>query len=119
MSTVGLKIYNPSDIPLVAENLVCSISRLDGEKTYVLGSENMELCNISPHKTICIKTQILIPYMKYLFSGSNKLLPEWLILNIEGDFSIAGTRQSFPLSISAYVDPHFFRNSELIDAEVK
>jgi LEA14-like dessication related protein len=118
MSTVGLRIYNPSDVPLVTENLVCSISRFDGDKISVLGEENMDVCNISPHKTICIKTQILIPYLKYLFSGSGKLLPDWIILNIQGDFSIAGTRQTFPLSISAYVDPHFLRNSEFLIPEV-
>lgn len=117
LGTVGFKMYNPSEVPLVGENIVCSISRLDGEQNLILGSEEMQTCNLTPHKTICIKTQILIPYLDYLFSGSGKILPDWIILTIEGGFSIAGTRQSFPVSISAYVDPHFMRNSEFVVPE--
>ena len=113
MATVGLRIYNPSEIPLVAENLVCSISRVDGEKISVLGQEDMMTCEIAPKKTICIKTELRIPYIKFLFSGSGKIFPDWIVLNINGDFLIAGTRQAFPLSLNAYVDPHFFRYSEL------
>ena len=55
-ATVGLRFYNPSEIPLVAENMVVSISRLDGENISVLGEEKMESCEIAPKKTICIKT---------------------------------------------------------------
>lgn len=114
MTTVGLKVHNPSEIPLVAENLVCSISRSDGEEVSVLGQENMENCEITPKETICIKTEILIPYLKYLASGYMKIFPDWIILSIEGNFSIAGTRQAFPISLNAYVDPHFLRDTEFV-----
>jgi LEA14-like dessication related protein len=114
---VGLRFYNPSEIPLVAKNMVCSISRLDGEKISVLSEEKMESCEIAPKKTICIKTQLLIPYIKYLLSFKASIFPDWIVLNIKGDFSIAGTRQAFPISINAFVDPHFLKNSELVITE--
>ncbi len=113
IADVGLKIYNPSEIPLVAENLVCSISRVDGEKISILGQEDMKSCEVVPNKTICIKTEILLPYSKFLFSDSGTILPDWIVLNIKGDFLIANTRQAFPLSLNAYVNPHFFKNSDL------
>lgn len=113
LATVGLRIYNPSEIPLVAENLVCSISRVDGEKISVLGEEDMTICEFAPNKTTCINTQLRIPYIKFLFSGSGKIFPDWIVLHIKGDFLIAGTRQAFPLSLNAYVDPHFFRSSDI------
>jgi len=112
MATVGLKIYNPSEVDIIAKNLVCNISRLDDGEMSLLAQKEMDSCEIGHEKTVCIKTQMRIPYLTYLFSGSGKLLPEWIILNIQGDFSIAGTRQAFPLSISAYIDPHFIRNSD-------
>ena len=109
VSTVGFKIYNPSDIPLEGRNLVCSIYRLDGDKKTMLGQEQMESCKILPKNRVCVKTVIIIPYRTYLFSGPIRLLPDWIILTIDGDFSIAGTRQEFPVSLNAYVDPAIFK----------
>jgi len=116
-TTVGFNIYNPSDIPLFARNLNCSIYRVDNQKQTLIVKEKMEVCQIAPKQRICVKTQILIPYMKFLFSGSMKLLPDWVLLRIEGDFFIADTRQSIPISINGYVDPHLIRNSEYLEFE--
>lgn len=110
-STVGFKIYNPSEIPLVGKDLVCSIFRLDGEKMTLLGQENMETCSIAPKNRVCVKTEMTIPYLKFFLTGSLKILPDWIILRIDGNFSIAGTRQAFPISLNAYVDPHLIKNS--------
>ena len=52
-----------------------------------------------------------IPYLKFFLTGSLKILPDWIILRIDGNFSIAGTRQAFPISLNAYVDPHLIKNS--------
>jgi LEA14-like dessication related protein len=114
VATVGLRFYNPSEIPLIADNLACSISRVDDDKIFVLGEEKMDSCEITPKKTMCISTQILIPYVKYLFSGSLRILPDWIVLTISGNFSIAGTRQVIPISINAHFDPHFFRSSDFV-----
>jgi hypothetical protein len=110
-STVGFKIYNPSEIPLVGKDLICSIFRLDGEKMTLLAQKNMETCSIAPKNRVCVKTEMTIPYLKFFISGSFKILPDWIILRIDGNFSIAGTRQAFPISLNAYVDPHLIKNS--------
>jgi LEA14-like dessication related protein len=107
--TIGLRIYNPSEVEIVAKNLVCTISRIDNNKISFLGQEKMESCKITGKEAACIETQILIPYTKYLFSGSKKLLPDWILLNIEGDFSIAGTRQLIPFSLNAYEGFNFLK----------
>lgn len=114
VATVGLRFYNPSEIPLVAEDLVYSISRVDNEIISVLGEEKMESYEITPKEAVYIKTQILIPYVNYLFSGSLRILPDWIVLKISGNFSIAGTRQVIPISLNAYFDPHFLRSSDFV-----
>lgn len=112
LSNVGFSIYNPSNISLMGDNLICKIYRMDNEKMTLLGQEAMEICNIAPQERICVKTQMIIPYSKYLFSGSFKLIPDWIILRIEGDFHIAGTKQAFPIALNAYVDPNVIKQKE-------
>jgi len=113
-STVGFKMFNPSEIPLEGRNLVCKIFRLDGDKKTLLGEKSMETCTILPKNRVCVKTEMIIPYITYLFSGPLKLLPDWIILTIEGHFSIAGTRQEFPISLNAYVDPTIIKEKDTV-----
>jgi len=112
LSNVGFSIYNPSNISLMGDNLICKIYRMDNEKMTLLSQEAMEICNINPKERICVKTQMIIPYSKYLFSGSLKFIPDWIILRIEGDFHIAGTKQAFPIALNAYVDPNVIKQKE-------
>ncbi|KYK32901.1 MAG: hypothetical protein AYK22_06870 [Thermoplasmatales archaeon SG8-52-3] len=114
VSTISFKIYNPSQIPLEGRNLYCSIFRVDRNKKTILGEAEMDPCSIAPKERICVNTEIVIPYRIFLFSGSFRLLPDWIVLNINGHFSIAGTRQEFPISLNAYVDPTIFRYKEQI-----
>ena len=114
LSTVGFKIFNPSEIPLEGRNLVCSIYRIDGETKTLLASKDMDICTIAPQDRVCVKTELIIPYTTYLFAGPLKILPDWIILTIDGHFSIAGTRQEFPISLNAYVDPTVFREKEVL-----
>ena len=118
LGTVGFRMYNPSNIPIVADNLVCRIYRLDGGNETLLGRENMERCRVGPKQKICVTTEILLPYTKFLFSGAKQILPDWIVLRIDGDFSIDGTRQSFPISLNGYVDPHLLRNMEFAEPEI-
>lgn len=112
LSNVGLSFYNPSNISLIGENLKCLIYRVDGEKQSLLGEDIMNPCEIHPKERNCVQTQILIPYINYLLSGSFRLIPDWIVLRIEGDFHIAGTDQAFPLALNAYVDPDIIRKKE-------
>ena len=112
LSNVGFSFYNPSNVSLNGNNLKCLIYRVDGEKQTLLGEENMNPCEIQAGQRTCVKTKILIPYIKYLFSGSLRLIPDWIVLRIEGDFNVAGTNQAFPLALNAYVDPKVIRQNE-------
>ena len=105
-------MYNPSNITLIGENLLCSILRKDGETYSILGEKTMEKCTIHPQDEICVRTDITIPYLEYLRAGKGKLRPDWIVLRIEGDFHIAGTRQAVPISLNAYIDPHIFLNRD-------
>jgi hypothetical protein len=114
VSTVGFKIFNPSQIPLEGRDLVCNIYRIDGDKKTLLGEAEMAPCLIAPEGRVCSKTEIVIKYRTFFFSGNLKLIPDWIVLNIDGHFSIAGTRQEFPISLNAYVDPTVFRIKEVV-----
>jgi len=105
----GFKAINPSEISLVGENLVCRIYRLDGDKKTLLGEQDMESCEIPPEADVSVTSEILISYRKFLFSAGLKLIPDWVILQIEGDLLIAGTSQVLPISINAYIDLHMIR----------
>jgi len=109
LGIVGFKIFNPSEIPLVGKNLICRIYRLDDNTRTLLGEQEMDPCEISPKAEAYVNTEILIPYRKFFFSAGFKLLPNWIILQVKGDLSIAGTRQVIPITINGYVDPHFLR----------
>jgi hypothetical protein len=107
-------MFNPSDVPLEGRDLICKIYRVDNEQRILLGEKNMQNCEIAPNDRVCVKSEIIISYISYLLSKPFKLLPDWIVLNIEGHFSIAGTRQEFPISLNAFVDPTLFREKEQI-----
>ena len=112
LSNIGFSIYNPSNVSLIGDNLKCFLYRQDAGDLYLLGQDTMEICLIHPDERVCVKTQILIPYLKYFLSYPYRFLPDWFILRIEGDFFIAGTNQSIPLSLNAQVDPNIFTQKE-------
>ncbi len=114
ISNVGFSINNPSNVSLIGDNLNCLIYRKDGEKLTLLGQKTMEPCLVHSGERICVKTKIRISYLKYLFSNPFKLLPDWIILRIEGDFFIAGTRQAIPLALNAYVDPNIISQKQFV-----
>jgi LEA14-like dessication related protein len=115
LANVGFKYYNPSNITLVTRNINCSIHRVDGDEKTQLGIESMEDCIVDPREEVCVKTEILIPYRNYLKAGGWKILPDWIVLTIDADLAIAGTRQAFPVSLNAYVNPNLFKNNEFTE----
>lgn len=108
LCTVEFSIYNPSEIPLEARNLICNIYRQDQNETQLLGRQNMSPCTIEPKNKVCLDTQIQLSYRKLLFSGTQRILPDWFILEIIGDISIEGINQSIPITITGNLSPHFF-----------
>jgi LEA14-like dessication related protein len=109
LAIVGFKVFNPSEITITGKNLVYRIFRLDDDTKTLLVEQDMDSFEISPKTEILVDKEILISYRKFFFSAGFKLLPNWIIVQVEGDLSIAGTRQLLPISINAYFDPHLIR----------
>lgn len=110
LAIVGFKVFNPSEITITGKSLVYRIFRLDDDTKTLLVEQDMDSFEISPKTEVLVDEEILISYRKFFFSAGFKLLPNWIIVQVEGDLSIAGTRQLLPISINAYFDPHLIRN---------
>jgi hypothetical protein len=108
LTKIGFKIYNPSEIPLHMNNLTCYISSSIVNESIVIVQNEMEECMIPSKNEVCIKTEMTIPYLSLITSGGNKLLPEWFVITIRGNFFIEGTTQNIPISFNGYISPNFF-----------
>jgi len=109
LTNVGLIVYNPSEIPLQAANLVCIVSKVTNNETEILVKNNMKESAIPSKNEVVLTTEIKIPYITLIKFGNGKIFPDWLLITIEGDFSIAGTNQSIPLSFNGYIDLNLFQ----------
>jgi len=109
LAIASFKIINPSEITLVGKNLVYRIYRLDDNTKTLIGEQDMVPSEISPKTDLYVNTEVLISYRKFFFSAGLKFLPDWIILRIDGDILIAGTKQVIPISVQGYLDPHLIR----------
>ncbi|PNX52810.1 MAG: hypothetical protein BV458_07700 [Thermoplasmata archaeon M9B2D] len=105
LTTIGLALYNPSKIPLQAHDLICSVYGLTGENKKVIAQKPMEPSTLEPEKQDNLETQILLPYLKLVTAGTGKLFPDWFVIRLQGNFSIAGVNQAIPVSIDATISP--------------
>ena len=108
LSTVGLKIKNPTKIPFEARNLNCKILAVTSNETSLIAEGNMNECEVSSGQEVCIKTTVTMPYFKLLQAGGSRIIPDWFVIRIEGEFAITNTTQGIPISLSGYFDPRVF-----------
>ncbi|MBN2599134.1 MAG: hypothetical protein JXA75_01235 [Candidatus Thermoplasmatota archaeon] len=108
LTTIGLTLSNPSKIPLQANDLLCSISGVTGNQQKMIAQKIMEPVTIEPIQDY-LETQLIIPYVKILTSGTKKILPDWFVIQIEGNFSLVGVNQSIPVKLDATINPHLLR----------
>jgi hypothetical protein len=109
LAIASFRIINPSEITLVGKNLVYRIYRLDDNTKTLIGEQDMVPSEISPKTDLYVNTEVLISYRKFFFSAGLKFLPDWIILRIDGNILIAGTKQVIPISVQGYLDPHLIR----------
>jgi LEA14-like dessication related protein len=109
LTTIGLTLYNPSNIPLQANDMLCSIFGLTGENQKMIAQQLMEPSTLESKKQDYLETQVLIPYLKLLTAGTQKILPDLFVIRIQGNFSIAGVNQSIPISLDATINPHLIQ----------
>jgi LEA14-like dessication related protein len=110
LTTIGLTLYNPSKIPLQANDLLCSIYGLTGGHEKMIAQKSMEPTSVEPIEVDYLETQLLVPYIKIFTSGTKKIFPDWFVIQIEGNFSLVGVNQSIPVSINATINPHLLRS---------
>ena len=106
---IEFNIYNPYVIAIAAQDLVCLLSKVDRNKTVVIGETALTSCVTSTSSTSCLDGQIIVPYFKLLFTKGQHLIPQYYKLTLQGNFSFQGINQSLPLSINAFLDVHFLR----------
>ena len=106
LTTIGLALYNPSNIPLQANDLLCSVYGLTGNDQKMIAEKPMEASTLASKQHDYLETQILIPYIKLLTAGTTKILPDWFVIRIQGNFSIVGVQQSIPVTLYATINPH-------------
>jgi len=109
ITTFDLKVFNPSNIPLEAQDIKCIIYGVTNDNKKVIAEKDMDSCIVPSKNEICISTQIRIPYLKLILSGTGRILPEWISIRLEGNFAINGTTQKIPISINGYIDPFIIR----------
>lgn len=110
LTTIGLTLYNPSKIPLQANDLLCSIYGLTGGHQKMIAQKSMEPTSVEPIEVDYLEAQLLVPYIKIFTSGTKKIFPDWFVIEIEGNFSLVGVNQSIPVSINATINPHLLRS---------
>ncbi len=110
LTTIGLTLYNPSKIPLQANDLLCSIYGLTGGHQKMIAQKSMEPTSVEPVEVDYLEAQLLVPFIKIFTSGTKKIFPDWFVIEIEGNFSLVGVNQSIPVSINATINPHLLRS---------
>jgi hypothetical protein len=109
ITTVRLKIYNPTNIPVEGQDLVCRIYGVVGENQKVLAEKEMDLCMNESVYDICMESELIIKYFKLLTSGTGRIMPESLNIHIQGNISIKGTYQTIPLIVNGILDMRILR----------
>jgi LEA14-like dessication related protein len=109
LTTIGLTLSNPTKIPLRANELLCSIYGLTGENKKMIAQKTMEPTTLEPTQQNYLETQLLIPYIKIFTSGTKKIFPDWFVIQLEGNVTLAGVTQSIPVTIDATINPHLLQ----------
>jgi LEA14-like dessication related protein len=110
LTTIGLTLYNPNKIPLQANDLLCSIYGLNGENKKMIGQTLMKSATVEPIQQNHLEAQLIIPYRTLFTSGIKTILPKQFVIQIDGDFSIAGVAQTIPVLLVATINPHLLRS---------
>jgi len=75
----------------------------------MIAQQPMGPSTLESKKQDYLETQILIPYLKLLTAGTQKILPDLFVIRLQGNFSIAGVNQSIPVSLDATINPHLIQ----------
>ncbi|MFO8078121.1 MAG: hypothetical protein R6U21_05720 [Thermoplasmatota archaeon] len=103
---VGFKLYNPTKIPLIASELDIIIYRVDNETKTIIAEDYLQNCSLPPKNETCLKTTFRLPIISFLpIVGDG--IPDWFLLTLLGDFTIADSNQKIPVQINGYLSGNF------------
>lgn len=109
---VGFKVYNPTDIPLTASELDIIIYRVDNNTKTLITQDTLRDCPISTRNETCLKTTFNLPILSFIpLIGDG--IPDWFLLTITGDFTIADSNQKIPIQLNGFVDGNLFSTDTL------
>lgn len=104
---VGFKVYNPTDIPLSASELDIIIYRVDNNSETLIAQDTLRDCPISTQNETCLKTTFKLPLLSFIpLIGDG--IPDWFLLTITGDFTIADSNQKIPIQLNGFLDGNIF-----------
>lgn len=106
--TVGLKVYNPTSIPLGAEDLVSSIFRVDNLKETFIVEQEMDSYTISAKKELYLSSNLTVPYSYFILNGNGKIFPDSIKLKVDGNFKVKDVDQKIPFTVNALFDMRIF-----------
>lgn len=103
---VGFRLYNPMKIPLTASELDILIYRVDDETKTIIAEDYLQNCPLPPKNETCLKTTFKLPITSFLpVIGDG--IPDWFLLTLIGDFTIADSNQKIPVQINGYLSGNF------------
>lgn len=109
---VGLRFYNPTLIPLVSSDLDIMVYRIDDEITTLIAEDSLLECPLPAKQYTCLQTTFKLPVISFLpIIGDG--IPDWFLLSIIGNMTIAESDQQIPVRINGYLSGNFFGSNPI------
>ncbi len=104
---VGLKLYNPTNVPLIASDFDIIIYRVDNDNKTKIAEDILENCPVPPRSEVCLKDSFKLPVISF-FPYFGEGIPDWFLLTLIGDFKIANSTQCIPVQINGFLSGKIF-----------
>lgn len=109
---VGFRLYNPTKIPLTASELEIIVYRVDNDSKTLIAQDVLRDCPLPGKNETCLKTTFNLPLLSFLpFIGDG--IPDWFLLSIIGDFTIADSNQKIPVQLNGYISGNILGTDDL------
>jgi LEA14-like dessication related protein len=113
---VGFRLFNPTKIPLTASELDIMIYRIDNNTNSLIAQDRLRNCPLPAENETCLKTTFKLPVVSFLpIVGDG--MPDWFLLSIIGNFTIANSNQQIPVQLNGYLNANLF-TYDSIDADI-
>lgn len=109
---VGFKLNNPTAIPLRIPDLDIMVHRIDNDTKTIIAQDTLRNCKLEAENETCLQTTFKLPVFSFLpVIGDG--IPDWFLLSIIGNFTIADSNQQIPVQLNGYLSGDFFGTNSL------